>query len=143
LQMPGVDGFGVLDHLRTLSDPPITLVMSAFADLPTAKEAMRRGAVDFIEKPFKLVDLVFRVQRALEGAPSRRRIATRGAIAVSERMRQVFVLADRVASTPASSALIVGESGVGKEIVATRIHESSSRCAGPFVKVNLAAIPEA
>src|SRR5262245_8484930 len=70
LRMPGADGWTVLDELKTLSNPPIALVMSAFADLPSATEAMRRGAVDFIEKPFKLVDLVFRVQRALEGAKS-------------------------------------------------------------------------
>src|SRR5262249_1595493 len=72
-----------------------------------------------------------------------KRIATRGAIAVSPKMRAVFELADRVARAPSSSALLVGESGAGKEIVAARIHESSDRRRCAFVKVNLAAIPEA
>src|SRR5262249_40797108 len=74
---------------------------------------------------------------------SNKRIATRGAIAQSPKMRAVFDLADRVARAPSSSALIIGESGAGKEIVAARIHESSERRRNPFVKVNLAAIPEA
>src|SRR6185436_16606306 len=57
-------------------------------------------------------------------------------------MRKVFELCDRVAATPHSSAMIYGESGAGKEIVATRIHESSARASAPFVRVNLAALPE-
>ena len=136
------DGLAVLEHVRSMPMPPITVMMSAFADIPGVTDAMRRGAVDFIEKPFRVNDLVSRVERALQGASSQRRVATHGPIAVSAAMKRVFALADRVASTPASSALIVGESGVGKEIVATRIHEGSERRAAPFVRVNLAAIPE-
>jgi len=143
LNMPRLDGWGVLDHLRTMSHHPITLVMSAFGDIPRATEAMRRGAVDFVEKPFAIADLIFRVDRAIEGARSTQRIHTAGAITESVAMRKVFNLADRVAMTPASSAFIVGESGVGKEIVATRIHESSDRRMQPFVRLNLAALPSA
>jgi DNA-binding NtrC family response regulator len=142
LRMPDVDGWEVLDHLKTLPDHPITLVMSAFADVAVATEAMRKGAVDFIEKPFRVNDLVSRLERALEGAKSSQRIALKGPIAVSERLRKVFDLAERVARAPSSSALLVGESGVGKEIVATHIHESSSRRNAPFLRVNLSAIPE-
>lgn len=142
LRMPDVDGWEVLDHLKTLPDHPITLVMSAHADVASATEAMRKGAVDFIEKPFRVADLVSRLERALEGARSSQRIALKGPIAVSERLQKVFDLAERVAKAPSSSALIVGESGVGKEIVATHIHESSSRKNAPFMRVNLSAIPE-
>jgi two-component system response regulator AtoC len=141
LHMPKVDGWAVLDHLRSMPSHPITLVMSAFADIPRATEAMRRGAVDFVEKPFSIVDLFFRLDRALEGARSTLRLAS-GAVVVSDGMRSVFALAERVAAAPRASALIVGESGVGKELVAARIHDASDRRNGPFMKVNLAAIPE-
>ena len=143
LRMPVEDGWAVLEHLRAMHDHPITLIMSAHGTIAAALDAVRKGAVDFIEKPFKVADLCYRLETALGGAKSQRRIAAKGAVAESAAMKRVFELCDRVAATPHSSALIFGESGAGKEIVATRIHESSSRAAGPFVRVNLAALPDA
>src|SRR4029079_19459179 len=100
LQMPRVDGWGVLDHLRTLPEHPITLIMSAHGTIAAALDAVRRGAVDFIEKPFKLADLAFRLETALGGAKSQRRILSKGAVVESRAMRSVFEVADRVAATP-------------------------------------------
>jgi two-component system response regulator HydG len=125
-------------------------MMTARAEIRAAVDAIRRGAADFLEKPLDLDDLATRLERALENAVLRRKLAAyeakdpppSQAIAESPPMKDVFAVAARVAATPQSSALLLGESGVGKEVVAARIHEASARRDGPYVKVNLAAIPE-
>lgn len=147
---PDKSGFRVLEAARTSDLPIPVLVMSGRSEVALAVAAMRAGATDFIEKPFDLAEVVLRVRRALETATMQKRLRAlesamperNAAIAASPGMRRAFALADRVAASPGSSALILGESGVGKEVVAARIHESSRRRLGPFVKVNLAAIPE-
>jgi two-component system, NtrC family, response regulator AtoC len=150
LHLPGVDGWEVMKRASALVDPPVIIVVSGRSDIRGAVEAMRRGASDFIEKPLDIADLEVRLAKALETATIRRRLRALEAqttkklpVAVSNTMKRVFELADRVAATPSSSALILGESGVGKEVIATRIHERSNRRSGPFVRVNLAAMPDA
>jgi DNA-binding NtrC family response regulator len=149
LSMPDTDGWDVLSHVSGLTEPPITIVVSGHARETTAAMAIRRGAVDFLEKPFHLEDLSERLDQALRTAALRKRLVaaeTRltydAMIAESPAMQKVLRLADRVAATPASSALIVGETGTGKEMVATRIHARSHRADAPFIRVNLAAIPD-
>ncbi len=148
--LPDGKGLDVLDRAIELDAPPVALMMTARADIRSAVEAIRRGAADFLEKPLDLDDLATRLERALETAAMRRKLAIyeardaaqATAILESGPIREAMLIAGRVASTPASSALLVGESGVGKEIFATCIHEMSARRSGPFVRVNLAAIPE-
>ncbi len=150
LGLPEVDGWGVLARARDLAEPPVTLVMTGVGDTKTAVQAMRCGASDFVTKPIDVADLQIRLENLLDTATIKRRLAALEAqaasgpapVAVSLAMKTAFGLADRVAATPSSSALILGESGVGKEVVAARIHERSARRDGPFVRVNLAAIPE-
>jgi DNA-binding NtrC family response regulator len=147
---PDRGGFEVLERARKQPVPPMVVMMSGRAEVRLAVESMRRGAIDFIEKPIDLAELVLRLERALETATMRRRLDLleaaeldrANAVAVSPAMRRVMEIADRVAASPASSALILGESGVGKEVVAARIHQASRRRSAPFVKVNLAAIPD-
>ena len=111
---------------------------------------MKKGAADYLEKPLDPDDLAMRLERALQEAAAHRKLALyeekdrreTTAVLASESLRSVFDLADRVAATPSSSALILGESGVGKEVLAAHIHAVSSRARGPFVRVNLAALPE-
>jgi DNA-binding NtrC family response regulator len=124
--------------------------MTARAEIHGAVAAIRRGATDYLPKPLDFDDLGARVDRALDHASMRRRLLVleeqqkqrTSAVAQSPAMKEVLALAARVAATPTSSALLIGESGVGKEIVASYIHEMSERRSGPFVRVNLAAIPE-
>jgi DNA-binding NtrC family response regulator len=150
LYLPDGDGLEVLDHAGELDSPPVVIAMTARAEIQGAVAAIRRGAADYLPKPLDLDDLGARMDRALENASVRRRLArleeeqrTRSsAIARSPAMKEVLSLAGRVAATPASAALLIGESGVGKEVVASYVHESSERRRGPFVRVNLAAIPE-
>jgi two-component system response regulator HydG len=150
LYLPDGDGMEVLGVALDRALPPQVLLMTARADLRGAVEAMRRGAADYIEKPFDAADLTMRLERALESAAVRRKLAlyeerdrhAASAVIASQALKEVFAVATRLAATPASSALILGESGVGKEVLAAHVHERSERRGAPFVKVNLAAIPE-
>jgi DNA-binding NtrC family response regulator len=150
LYLPDGDGLDVLDRAAELDPRPVVLAMTARAEIQSAVAAVRRGAADYLPKPLDLEDLGTRVDRALEHASMRRRLQVleeqqkqrTSTVAQSAAMKEVLALAARVAATPASSALLIGESGVGKEVVASYIHEMSERRSGPFVRVNLAAIPE-
>jgi DNA-binding NtrC family response regulator len=147
--MPDMTGWDVLDRAQRLHDPPAIIVMTGQPELSGAVAAIRRGAADYVAKPVDGQDLVLRIERALATLTMRRRLSAleagedeRTPIAESAAMQRVLALAERIAATPNSSALILGESGVGKEVVASRIHALSDRRTGPFVRVNLAAIPD-
>jgi two-component system, NtrC family, response regulator AtoC len=150
LYLPDGNGLDVLDRSLELDPPPVVIVMTARAELNGAVAAIRRGATDYLAKPLDLDDLGARLEHALENASMRRKLAVldgqqkerTAAVARSTAMQEVLAIAARVAATPSSSALLIGESGVGKEVVASYIHEKSERRKGAFVRVNLAAIPE-
>jgi two-component system response regulator HydG len=151
VNMPGVDGFAVLDASARLPEPPVALMMTGRADVKLAVAAMRRGATDFLEKPMDMSDLVTRLERGIENARMRRKLAaleedvkkrTQIVSAPKGPIEEALRLADKVAATPHSSALLIGESGVGKEVIAARIHERSARKHGPFVRVNMAAVAD-
>lgn len=150
VHLPDGDGRVVLERALALTSPPSVILMTARAELRAAVDAMRCGATDYLEKPLDMEDLRLRLDRAEETASLRRKLAayeareeaTGSAVVESTALTDLFNIATRVAATPSSSALLLGESGVGKEVLATRIHMLSARRAGPFVRVNLAAIPE-
>ena len=152
LTMPGMDGMELLRQLSTKPDPPLVIMITAFATTDTAVEAMKLGAYDYLTKPFKVDEIQVVVQRALErvdlGSENQRlrdelRSVQRldGMIGRSEAMQKVFELLRRVAPTR-TNVLIRGESGTGKELVARALHNLSDRAEGPFVAVNCGAIPE-
>ena len=136
------EGWDLLSSVSELDERPTIVALATADQMCHATKALEQGVADVVEKPVSLAELGKRVHAAVVDAESDQRIVTKGAIAVSPAMQRVFALAERVARTPSSSALITGESGAGKEIVATHIHESSSRRDKPFVRVNLAAFPE-
>lgn len=152
LRLPGGSGLDLLRWARTRHPQTDFLVMTAFATVDVAVEAMRIGAHDFLTKPLRLDVLEQRLRRLLERRlldrevrGLRERLAGSGpppdVVAESPSMRRVFELARRVAPTD-STVLVTGETGVGKEVVAQWIHDGSSRRDGPFVRVNCAALPE-
>jgi two-component system response regulator HydG len=151
-RMETVDGFDVLAAVRAMSPSTKVLIMTAFGNVESAVEAMRRGAYHYITKPFQFSDLLMFVERALEDRRLReeneslRRVALErtgsGAmIGRSAAMQSLFVLIERVAFSEAP-VLIRGESGSGKELVARGLHFHGERRAGPFVPVNCTAMPE-
>lgn len=151
LQLPDGSGLDLLAHLREATPELPVIMLTAYGNVRAAVEAMRLGAVDFLEKPFEPEDLELAIARAMTLDALRREIrqlrritATgRGTIVTgeSEAMRAIWRLVETVAPTDAN-ILITGESGSGKEIIARAIHHASQRAAGPFIPVNCGGIPE-
>jgi DNA-binding NtrC family response regulator len=152
LRMPGVDGLEVLARSRVAWPEVPVLLMSAYATLQTAVQALRDGAFDYVQKPFDNHELKTLVRRALEMTRLERENRYLRAqlahqhgparvVAESPGMRQVFEVVRRAAATSAT-VLLTGESGTGKEVVARALHFQSARVGGPFVAVNGGAIAE-
>ncbi|MGC1547415.1 MAG: sigma-54 dependent transcriptional regulator [Rhodanobacter sp.] len=150
----GEEGLDLLERLRQLSPELPVVAMTAWGNVPLTVEAMRRGAVDFIEKPWDNARLisVLRAQIALgEGARKQRRLeaenallrgdAGRDFIAESPSMRRVMALVERIAASDAN-VLVLGENGTGKGVIAQYLHQRSTRAARSLVKVNMGGIAE-
>ena len=152
IRMPGLDGRTLLDAIRRQSLDTDVIIMTAYGSIEDAIDCLRRGATEYILKPFDLDDLIIRITRLfshqavrnrceiLEAACGERRHHHR-LIGSSKAMQQVYQLIDQAAPT-ASTILITGESGTGKELAARAIHDSSPRRDKPFVSINCAAIPD-
>ena len=147
VRMPGISGLETLRRLRKLRPTLPVLLVTAYADIHDAVGAMRDGAVNYLEKPIDLDELLASVRNAvgLESALgfklTEERPLPAGVVATSRLMQAVFRDASLVAPSE-TRILLTGESGVGKEVIAEVIHAWSARAAGPLVKVNCAAIPE-
>jgi DNA-binding NtrC family response regulator len=149
LRLPDHDGLWVLEQLGRLEVTPPVVMMSGHGTLDAAIKATRLGALDFLEKPVQIDRLVVTIRNALRldaldravGALSRTIERRHGMVGNSPALTRVIDAIRRVAPTKAR-ALITGESGVGKELVAEAIHDLSRRSDGPFIKLNCAAIPE-
>ena len=137
VRMVPMDGITLLKAIRTrLPHLPVVL-MTAYAEVDKAVDAMRSGACDFLLKPFEPQALLAHIDRYELASSS----DDAGVVALDEASRNLFAIAGRVAQTDAT-VLLTGESGVGKEVVARFIHRHSARKNGPFVAINCAAIPE-
>ena len=145
-------GFEILHKARSLNPPAVVIMITGFGSIETAVEAMKKGAYDYLEKPFKLDELKLCVQRALsyndavsENVYLRKQLKKKyqfsQLIGSAAKMQQVYRMVERVADTD-STILILGESGTGKELVAKALHFNSRRQFSPFVPVNCSALPE-
>jgi two-component system, NtrC family, response regulator AtoC len=152
LHLPGIDGSTVVEKAVAIYPDIIGIVVTGYGTVKTAVEAIKRGAADFITKPFQFESLMHVLNTALEqrrlkseNAYLRSQLQERyrfeGIIGRSAIMRDLFHLLETVATT-ASTILITGETGTGKELVARAIHHNSPRRAQRFVAINCSAIPE-
>jgi two-component system, NtrC family, response regulator AtoC len=144
LCMPGMDGMTALKALKRIRPHLPVVMMTAYATVKTAVEAIKAGAADYVMKPFDLDELRRVVENALPPAPGEPGAAvTRpaGMIGESPAMLEVYRKIRRVGPTDAC-VLILGETGTGKELVARAIHAASPRAARPFIAFNCAAVPE-
>ncbi|MEW6776503.1 MAG: sigma-54 dependent transcriptional regulator [Bdellovibrionota bacterium] len=149
IKMPGASGLEILSRVRERPDAPAIVIMTAQSTMANAVEAMKRGAFDYLTKPFDLGAAEALARRAIEArrkglgalegdedvAPAERIVGR------SAPMQEIYKLVGKVAASDAA-VLITGESGTGKELIARTVHEHSRRAENPFVAVNMAAIPK-
>jgi len=152
LKMPGMDGLETLKHLKEVRPDAEILMMTAYATVDTAVQAMKEGAFDYLVKPFDpdeieilIKKIVKQKELILENVLLRKKLEERDQfdeiIGKSDVMQQIFELIKRVAPTD-STVLITGESGTGKELIAQAIHGNSQRCYMPLIAVSCGALPE-
>lgn len=152
LRMPGKSGLKVIDKALALPQRPAVLMMTAYGNIDTAVEAMKRGAVDFLTKPVNIERLEVLIQRALKARTLEvevqqlherldEKFNLEGIIGTSPKLREVIDKM-KIVATSRATILIEGESGTGKELIAQAVHQASPRARGPFVAVHCAALSE-
>jgi DNA-binding NtrC family response regulator len=152
IEMPEESGLDFLRELKAEANSPAVIMNTAYGSEKIAVEAMKSGAYDYLSKPFEVDELRLVVERAIEhlalaeeNVRLKRQLVSEGQfgamIGSSRVMRELFDLADRIAQAEVT-VLIQGESGTGKDLLATEIHRRSNRGKGPFIALNCAALPE-
>jgi DNA-binding NtrC family response regulator len=153
LRLPDGDGLDVLRRMKELTPETLVILMTAFSSVEGAVQAMKLGAYNYINKPFNLEEVAAMVDKALETGRLRREVRTLrtdqgreygfdAIVGASPAMLAVKSLLARVAHSPASTVLLTGETGTGKDLAAKAIHYSSDRAAKPFVTITCSALPE-
>ena len=153
IKLPGMSGLELLARIRLDWQDVAAIIMTAFSSISSAVEAMKLGAEDYIGKPFQLDELAITVEKALERRSLRREVRELRAevrdrynfsniVGRSKPMLQLFEVIRRIAARRDASALIIGSTGTGKELVARAIHYNSDRKDAPFMPINCSAIPE-
>ncbi len=152
IKMSGMDGIELLNQLKTIDNEAIVIIMTAYSSVDSAIAALRKGAFDYVTKPFVNEDLLQTIKNAIrtkelfsENRALRRELKQKYGfseiIGNSETLQNVFRIVEKVADTNAS-ILIQGESGTGKELIARAIHFNSKRAGKAFLAVNCGALPE-
>ena len=152
LRMPGKSGLKVIDRALALGNRPAVLMMTAYGNIDTAVEAMRRGAVDFLTKPVNIERLDVLIRRALKAKSLEvevqqlherldEKFDLKAIVGESPLLKDVIERMKKVAQSK-TTILIEGESGTGKELIAQAIHQSSPRARGPFIAVHCASLSE-
>lgn len=152
IKMAGMDGLALLDNLKAIDEDALVIIMTAYSSVDSAIAALRKGAYDYVTKPFVNEDLLQTVKNAItqrelfrENRALRRELNKEHnfseIIGTSQSLQDVFRLVEKVADTNAG-VLIQGESGTGKELIARAIHFNSARASKPFLAVNCGALPE-
>ena len=152
-KLPDGDGLTVLRRIKEVSPETQVIVMTAFSSVETAVEAMKLGAYHYVNKPFNLDEVEMLVEKALETSQLRREVralrtsqgreyAFDAIIGGSPAMQSIKALLARVATSPASTVLLTGETGTGKDLAAKSIHYNSDRARRSFVNITMSALPE-
>jgi DNA-binding NtrC family response regulator len=152
-KLPDGDGLTLLRRFKELSPDTLVILMTAYSSVQNAVEAMRLGAYHYVNKPFNLDEVALTVDKALETSRLRREVRSLrtsqgreysfdAIIGGSPAIVEAKALMARVAASPASTVLLTGETGTGKDLAAKAIHYNSERAASPFVNITASALPE-
>ena len=152
-KLPDGDGLAVLKRIKEVRPETQVILMTAFSTVENAVEAMKLGAYHYVNKPFNLDEVAILVEKALETSQLRREVralrssqgreyAFDSIIGASSAMQAIKALLARVAQSPASTVLLTGATGTGKELVAKTIHYNSDRARRSFVNITMSALPE-
>jgi len=152
-KLPDGDGLSVLQRIKQTAPDTLVILMTGYSTIESAVQAMKLGAYHYVNKPFNLDELALLVEKALETGELRREVRTLRStqerefsfdaiIGESPAMRQVKALLARVAASPASTVLLTGETGTGKDLAAKAIHYNSARASRSFVNITCSALPE-
>jgi len=153
IHLPDVSGITVLEGIKEINPHALVIMITAFGDIQTAVKTIKLGAYDFVEKPFNMDKLKILIEKALETVSLRKEVSEfrkqmsskygfDSIIGQSDQMKAVFKLISKVAQSDASTVLLQGESGTGKDLVAKIIHYQSSRAERPFMEINCTALPD-
>ncbi len=152
-RLPDGDGLTVLRRIKEQTPDTLVILMTAFSTVENAVDAMKHGAYHYLNKPFNLDDVAAVVEKALETSRLRREVRAYrtsqsreysfdAIVGRAPAMASVKALLARVAASPASTVLLTGETGTGKDLAAKAIHYHSDRAAKPFVNITCSALPE-
>ena len=152
-RLPDTDGVTLLRKIKEFDQDVLVILLTAYASVDAAVEAMKQGAYHFAHKPFNLDEVAATIDRALETTRLRREVrqfrsnaarpySLQRLVGESPETRALRSLAARVAASPASTVLLTGESGTGKDLVAKIIHYASARASRPFMNITCSALPE-
>lgn len=150
VQLPDVSGLKVLDVIRDASPETAVIIITGFGSVPQSVEAMHKGAADYVLKPFNVDEILLRVNKAMDAQKLSERVGfleeqvygawdSKYVQGPNAQMKKLFSKVETVAQSPSTTVLVLGETGTGKEVVATRIHQLSDRAKMPFVAVNASA----
>jgi len=153
-RLPDSDGLTVLKKIKEMNPETLVILLTAFSSVDTAVEAMKAGAYHYANKPFNLDEIALLVEKALETTRLRREVRTLRAtqaqpysmdriVGDSSAISELKALLQKIAASPASTVLLTGESGTGKDLAAKVLHYASDRAAKPFMNITCSALPEA
>src|SRR5258706_8349343 len=150
-RLPDGDGLAWLPELKAALPGAVVVMVTAHGDIASAVDAMRLGAADYLAKPIELSDLISKARRAADELRLRDRLSrAEGELSgrrrlikpASPKMQAVVSTLERVAQSAKSAVLLLGETGVGKEVLAWHVHRLGAGADAPFIHVNFAALPE-
>ncbi len=152
-RLPDTDGVSLIPKIKELREDIVVILLTAYASVPSAIEAIKLGAYHYVNKPVELEEMVLLVEKALETTRLMREVRTLRAresapygfdriVGESAPMQGVKSLLRKIAASPSSTVLLTGESGTGKDLAAKAVHFGSARAAGPFLNITCSAIPE-
>jgi DNA-binding NtrC family response regulator len=153
-RLPDGDGLAVLKRIKERDPDTLVILLTAYSSVETAVEAIKQGAYHYVNKPFNLDEIALLVEKALETTRLRREVRSLRAtqaqpygferiVGEAPALAAVKALLKKVATSPASTVLLTGESGTGKDLAAKVIHYNSSRASKPFMNITCSALPEA